>query len=908
MIGRKLSRFMVLGLASARLFAQAPVQAASPSWDPQQILRTEKYVHPPALIERVITAPRVDISFTSPSPDRKWFLRTVGPERGDLKYYGKGHINLAGLQIDTLANRARTVTMKDDPGLQLVDPRTGSTRSLEVASGITVTSPAWSPNGSQVAYVGSTKSASHVFVADVASGKSTQVTKTPLLATLVTSFEWAPDGKSVVVVLVPENRGAKPTHGADDIEDGPQVRFTEGKKMPQVIHPALLEDPHDKALLAYYTTGQLASIDVKTKAVKKLGSPAMIRSVDISPDGQFLRVTRMVEPFSYRVPIGSFGSEQEVWDASGKMLVTLSKTPLRENEQTGDDVPAAGGRGAQPSAFDPGKRNIQWNPAGPGLVYLESVFPSGRSTDSAAGSGRSGRAGGAGAGGRAGTGAAGNARPQPTSVRYVSWAPPFGPGDTKVVYEGSPRLTSVAYSADAKTMFVGDSGTVFAIRTADPSKKLNLGRGVSLPGGGGFGGGGRGGFTRRGQGGGGGVTTVDSLGVGGTLAMRILPNHTSAVVMGSDNKSVYVSGTRAFGPNYRSKGPRPWVDRIDIESGQRTRVFDAPADAYEQFITALDDDYSQFIYTHETPTVIADAYLRDTKAGTSKKLTNNKDVAPEITGAVVQQLTVTRPRDNFTFLVDVTLPKDWKPGVKLPGVLWFYPREFTSQGDYDRVQYGTNINRFPEVPTQRPASTMQLWVGHGYALIEPDLPIVGDSGKMNDNYTRDLRETLDAVVDAVVEAGYVDRNRLGIGGHSYGAFSTVNAMTLVPYFKAGIAGDGMYNRSLTPFGFQSERRTFFDAEPTYLDMSPFFRADKLSGALLLYHSLEDQNVGTAPISSIRMLHALQGLGKTAAMFMYPYEDHSVAMYQTDLDQWARWLAWFDVYVKGAKAQGNAPLP
>jgi len=399
---------------------------------------------------------------------------------------------------------------------------------------------------------------------------------------------------------------------------------------------------------------------------------------------------------------------------------------------------------------------------------------------------------------------------------------------------------------------------------------------------------------------------VDSVGTGGALATRILPNHTSAVVMSSDNKSVYVSGTRAFGPSYRSKGPRPWVDRIDIESGQRARVFDAPADAYEQFITALDDDYSQFIYTHETPTVIADAYLRDAKAGTSKKLTNNKDVAPEITGAVVKQLTVTRPRDNFTFLVDVTLPKDWKPGVKLPGVLWFYPREFTSQGDYDRVQYGTNINRFPEVPTQRPASTMQLWVGHGYALIEPDLPIVGDSGKMNDNYTRDLRETLDAVVDAVVEAGYVDRNRLGIGGHSYGAFSTVNAMTLVPYFKAGIAGDGMYNRSLTPFGFQSERRTFFDAEPTYLDMSPFFRADKLSGALLLYHSLEDQNVGTAPISSIRMLHALQGLGKTAAMYMYPYEDHSVAMYQTDLDQWARWLAWFDVYVKGAK--GTAPVP
>ena len=157
------------------------------------------------------------------------------------------------------------------------------------------------------------------------------------------------------------------------------------------------------------------------------------------------------------------------------------------------------------------------------------------------------------------------------------------------------------------------------------------------------------------------------------------------------------------------------------------------------------------------------------------------------------------------------------------------------------------------------------------------------------------------MLDAVVDSGFVRRDRMGIGGHSYGAFSTVNAMTLVPYFKAGIAGDGMYNRSLTPFGFQSERRNFYEAQDTYLDMSPFFRADKISGALLLYHNLEDQNTGTAPISSIRMFNALQGLGKEAALYLYPYEDHSVMTYESDLDQWARWIAWFDVHVKGAKA-------
>jgi dipeptidyl aminopeptidase/acylaminoacyl peptidase len=333
---RRTFSLALLSLVSTGLWAQSPNSAA---WDPQQVLRTEKYVHPPALIERIITAPRVDISFTNASPDRKWFLRTVGPERGDVKFYGKAHINLAGLQIDTLANRARTVTMRDDRGIEIVDGRTGTVKAIEVPNGTMATSPVWSPNGSQVAYIGSTKTASHVFVADAASGKSVQVTKAPLLATLVTSLAWTPDGKSVVAVLVPDNRGAKPTHGTDDIEDGPWVRFTESKKMPQVIHPALLEDPHDKALLAYYTTGQLALIDVKSKAVKKVGEPAMFRAVDVSPDGQYLRVTKMVEPFSYRVPIGNFGSVQELWDASGKMLTTLTKTPLRENDQQATTSP-----------------------------------------------------------------------------------------------------------------------------------------------------------------------------------------------------------------------------------------------------------------------------------------------------------------------------------------------------------------------------------------------------------------------------------------------------------------------------------------------------------------------------------------------------------------------------------------
>jgi dipeptidyl aminopeptidase/acylaminoacyl peptidase len=185
----------------------------------------------------------------------------------------------------------------------------------------------------------------------------------------------------------------------------------------------------------------------------------------------------------------------------------------------------------------------------------------------------------------------------------------------------------------------------------------------------------------------------------------------------------------------------------------------------------------------------------------------------------------------------------------------------------------------------------------GYAVVQPDAPITGAEGRMNDNYVHDLRSNLSAVIDQLDREGIIDRERLGIGGHSYGAFSTVNAMVHTPFFKAGIAGDGAYNRTLTPLGFQSERRDFWQARETYLAMSPFLYANNLTGALLMYHGIDDQNVGTSPINSERLFHALDGLGKKAALYMYPYEDHGPATLETNLDLWARWVEWLEVHVK-----------
>ena len=841
------TRRRALGLLLSCIVAPAAL-IAQDSTDPWAVLRAETFVKPPAHVERMIMTPRVDIAFDAISPDGRRAMRLTGPDRGRVAAWGKPHLILAGVQVDPQANRARSLTTQPKTGISLADPRTGQTRALQTPAGATISDPTWSPTGDRIAYIANFETASFLYIADVASGRSTQLSRVPLLATLVTGVQFTADGRHIVTVIVPANRGPAPTHGQGGIADGPQVRLTESTPKPQPVYASLLEDPHDKALLKYHTTGQLALVDTRNRTINPLGAPAMIRSVDVSPDGRYLRVTAMQQPFSYLVNATSFPTKTELWDNGGRVIVVLGTTPLREER------PQFGGGGAAAPA-DTGKRAIQWHPEG-GLTYLQSTL---------------------GANGR------------PASVRFVHWRAPFGASDTATIVSGSARFTNAAWSKDARTLFVNDSGEVAALRVTDLGTKFKLGRGVTLPsGGGGFGGGG------------GGSAQADTIGTGGALAITRRPNGSVAVVTSRDGEHVFVNGQRTYGTEWHKRAPRPWMDRLAIETAARARIFDSPANAYERVVTALDDDYTELVFTRQSPTMIEDAWHRTVASGADRKLTAAVDVGPEVTGAIRKRMQVTRPRDGIPMWVEVVLPRSWQPGAPVPGIIWFYPREYATAEAYERSRYSANINRFPAVPQLRPASATELWVAGGYALITPDMPIFGDSGKMNDHFTRDLRDNLSAVLNAAVDSGFVDRSRMGIGGHSYGAFGTVNAMTLMPDFKAGIAGDGMYNRSLTPFGFQSERRSFFEAQNVYLDVSPFFRADRLSGALLLYHGLEDQNSGTAPMSSTRMMAALQGLGKTAALYMYPYEDHSVATYESDLDMWARWLAWFDVYVKDPK--------
>jgi dipeptidyl aminopeptidase/acylaminoacyl peptidase len=274
------------------------------------------------------------------------------------------------------------------------------------------------------------------------------------------------------------------------------------------------------------------------------------------------------------------------------------------------------------------------------------------------------------------------------------------------------------------------------------------------------------------------------------------------------------------------------------------------------------------------------------------------DPAPALTRCKRLQFTFTRP-DSVKLNAEVVLPADWKPGTRLPTIFWVYPNDYRSAAAAS--QNRRSPNRFPSQSPLNP----EVLVTQGYAVVYPDLAVVGT----NDRYVEEIRVDAQAAIDEAARRGFCDPERVGVGGHSYGAFSTANLLAHTDLFKAGIASDGAYNRTLTPFTFQAEDRTLWQARDTYIEMSPFLHADKIRVPLLLLHNLDDTNVGTNPIQSERMFEALNGLGKTTALIEYPYEDHGPVARETVLDYWSRVIEWFDRYVKNSgTAVGSAGAP
>jgi len=849
-------------------------QPAAPATWADEVLKQETYVTPPKELADAVLTPRyLNVTLTNLSPDKKWFLDEIGDGPVLMKTFSKPYHELGGLFVDFKANRVRTLTIRNNVGIQIISAADGSKRSIQLPPGARVSNAVWSPDSASVAFLMLSDDATHIWIADAATGKSRQLTKTPLLATLVSTFEFTNDAKQIAAVLIPDGR--TPLAQPPSAPTGPTVKIADADKNRLRTFPSLMSTTYEKELLEWHTTGQLAFIDVQKGTMRKVGQPAMIRAIDVSPDAKFARVTKMLKPFSYDVPVSNFGSVEEVWDAAdGKMVAKIFDRPInlgvQDDSQPPADPPAAGGgRGGQNQT---GKRELAWRADGQGLTFLEQEpAPPGES-------GRAGRGRGAAAeGGRSG-------RPPQRKDRLYQWTAPFDDSSKKVIFESDTRMTGVRYSPDMKMIFFsernGQNTVEYAVTLAEPAQRYTLARyaaddvyanpgtlvgvrgTVSSGRGAGAGGGGRG----------------------------AAPDGGGPVQLSADGASVFLQGS-TYDKNPSDVGPKSFIDKVAIKTGEKQRIYESEnANVYERVSSILDADARRVVVSRESPTEITQQFLVD--GGRRTQLTKNQDYTPDLTRAHVERLIIERP-DGFKFRTTVTMPPDYQKGTRLPAIFWFYPREFEDQESYDRPDRTFNRNAFPSFG----ARSMAFFIRLGYAVVKPDSPIVGPAGQMNNNYVHDLRNNLSAVIDELDRRALVDRTRLAIGGHSYGAFSTVNAMVHTPFFKAGIAGDGAYNRTLTPIGFQNERRDLWEAPNVYLSMSPFLYANNLTGALLMYHNLADQNVGTDPTNSLRLYHALNGLGKTTALYLYPYEDHGPVAKETLLDMWARWAAWLDKYVK-----------
>jgi dipeptidyl aminopeptidase/acylaminoacyl peptidase len=373
------------------------------------------------------------------------------------------------------------------------------------------------------------------------------------------------------------------------------------------------------------------------------------------------------------------------------------------------------------------------------------------------------------------------------------------------------------------------------------------------------------------------------------------------LMLAAGGRSIYLAGEGAS-----PKGSHPFLDRLDLETGESERIWQCEEGVYEQIAAVLDPAAERILTRRESPVEPPNYHLRTLATGTGTRVTDFPDPAPQLAGLRRQLITYTRA-DGVALNATLITPPGYAPerDGPLPLLVWAYPREFRDAGDAGQVD--DSPNRF-----SRPAGASHLFLlTQGYAILDgPTMPIIGEGEvEPNDSYVAQLVASAEAAVKAVVGMGVADPQRIAVGGHSYGAFMTANLLAHTGLFRAGIARSGAYNRTLTPFGFQQEQRTYWEAAETYHQMSPFTHADRLRAPILLIHGEADNNSGTYPLQSERFYHALKGHGATVRYVVLPHESHAYRARESVLHTLAEMVEWLGKWLgAGAPSPGDPPSP
>lgn len=339
------------------------------------------------------------------------------------------------------------------------------------------------------------------------------------------------------------------------------------------------------------------------------------------------------------------------------------------------------------------------------------------------------------------------------------------------------------------------------------------------------------------------------------------------------------------------QGDRPFILKFNVKTKLTDTLFRSHSPFYEYPVYF--DNKSDLIISRESVIEPTNYFVYNDKKKKEQQLTFFKNPYPQLFGVSKQQIKYQR-KDHLHLTANLYLPKDYNPSKgRLPVLMWAYPKEYKTSAAAGEVK--GSPYRFINVSWASPI----FWVTQGYAVLDNvDMPIVGESNEQpNDTFIKQLTENAEAAIDKITKMGIADPDRIAIGGHSYGAFMTANLLAHSKLFAAGIARSGAYNRTLTPFGFQSEERTYWDDPQLYYKMSPFSYANQITTPLLLIHGLADDNSGTFPIQSERFYSALKGFGATTRLVFLPAEAHSYRAKESILDMLWEMNQWLDKYVK-----------
>ena len=380
-------------------------------------------------------------------------------------------------------------------------------------------------------------------------------------------------------------------------------------------------------------------------------------------------------------------------------------------------------------------------------------------------------------------------------------------------------------------------------------------------------------------------------------------NDPGRIIQRSDSSGHYIVDLRGdsvfrAGIGASESGNRPFLDQQNLTTLDTNRIWQCDDQSLESVVKLLPgDDVGDLVWlsSHQTPSsppnLLLHRYKESNELVDARPITHFGDPTPQIRGIKKEIVTYQRS-DGVQLSATLYLPADHQPGQRLPLLVWAYPQEFNDPSTAGQVSGSSQ--RF----TRMVGISHLTALTQGYAVMDnATMPVIGDPETMNDTFIEQIVDAAQAAVDFAVNRGVADRERTAVGGHSYGAFMTANLMAHSDIFQAGIARSGAYNRTLTPFGFQSERRSYWDAKHIYNSISPFMSANQIQRPLLIMHGEKDNNSGTFPLQSERLYQAIKGNGGTARLVVLPHESHGYIATQSVLHTQAEMIAWLNQHVK-----------